>query len=94
MYVLVIPITFIPPARADSIPAGASSMTRQSTGAKPNCLAPFKYGSGSGFPWVTSSDVTYILGTGNPQYLKRFRASSLDPDVTTPHRPSGIDRIS
>ena len=75
-----------PPARADAIPAGASSMTRHSAASNPNPSAPFKYGSGCGFPFTTSSDVTRTLGTGTPQCGKRCSASSLDPDVTTPHR--------
>ena len=81
------------PGRAapTSIPAGASSITRHSAGANPNPSAPFKYGSGCGFPFFTSSDVTRTSGTGSPQKRSRLVASSRDPDVTTPHRPYGID---
>src|ERR1700733_12819015 len=88
------PTTFIPPARPDRIPAGASSITRQSEDLTPNLSAPFKYGSGSGLPFFTSSAVTSTLGTGNPQKRNRALANSRVPEVTTPQRPAGIEFTS
>jgi len=90
-YVLAIPITIMPLARADSIPAGASSITKHFAGGNPNRSAPIRYGSGCGFPFFTSSEVTRTSGTGSPQYRMRFCASRRDPEVTTPQRPLGID---
>src|SRR6266849_5879712 len=58
--------TRAPAALPARIPAGASSMTMQSAGARPRSFAAFRYGSGSGLPRWTSVEVTKFLGSGRP----------------------------
>src|ERR1700686_4308138 len=59
-------ITRAPPAFPARIPAGTSSTTTQSRADTPSNDAPFRYGSGSGFPFFTSSEVSNRSGIGSP----------------------------
>src|ERR1051325_3831410 len=54
--------------------------------------APFKYGSGCGFPLVTSSAATRISGTSKFASLNLIFANSLKPEVTTHQRSRGRER--
>jgi hypothetical protein len=50
----------MPAAWADAAPVGLSSIATQSGGCTPRNLAAARYGSGCGFPRVTSSPVTTV----------------------------------
>ncbi len=58
----------------------------------PSNSAPFKYGAGSGLPAATSSAVTSTDGTPILANCNLALASRRVPEVTTHHRPFGIDR--
>ena len=47
---------------------------------------------GSAAPTLKAWGLTKTFGTGKPQKGNRAVARSLEPDVTTPHRPSGMER--
>jgi class 3 adenylate cyclase len=68
--------TRIPAARAEAMPAGASSITRQTLGSTPSLDAAVRYGSGCGLPWVMSLAVTSTGGIGIPTARIRPVASS------------------
>ncbi len=74
------------PAR---MPAGASSNTTHSDAGSPSSAAPFRYGSGSGLPCRTSSDVIMFSGIAIPAASSRTRARCLAHEVTNAHRSCG-----
>ena len=80
------------PAPASSpawMPDDASSKTTQSPISKPSLVAPSRYGSGSGLPFVTSHAVTNSLGIGIPAAASLALARLGFADVTTVQLPGG-----
>jgi RNA polymerase primary sigma factor len=57
-------ITRSPAAVADAIPASVSSKTRTSPGSAPSSGSAFRYPSGCGLPWTTSSAATMPRSSG------------------------------
>jgi len=73
-------------------PAGASSTTTQSVAFVPTAAAPFRYGSGCGFPRSTSLHVTIFPGIFSPAARRRTSASGRVHDVTIVQRSGGSAR--
>jgi len=95
------PTTLQPAAFALLTPFGESSNTRQFSGRTPQLCAPFRKGSGSGFPRETSSAVTKTSGMGKPVAPSAADAYTCVPEVQIPQRGCGrnllfliLDRIS
>ncbi|HXL95792.1 MAG TPA: hypothetical protein VN969_43285 [Streptosporangiaceae bacterium] len=74
--------TYAPAATADATPAGASSNAMHLRGGTPSRSAARRYGSGCGFPCVTSSAQTITPGGSKPAAARRTFASCLVADVT------------
>src|SRR6185312_7908457 len=84
----------MPAARAERMPAQASSNTMHWSGRRPSAAAPARYGSGAGLPDATSSADTTLTGWAMPAEVKRASAMQRRPEVTNAHEPGGQPAMS